>query len=373
MKFIISSAQLLQQLQILSGVINSSNTVPILDNVLFEIKNNRLSLSASDLETTITATLETETTDTGSMAIPARLLIDVLKTFAEQPLTFLVKSENKTVEIAADKGTYCIAYKDGSEFPKALKIEDPASLQLSAQVLHRAIAKTLFATGSDNLRPTMTGVLFQMNADGCTFVATDAHKLVKYQRSDTQSEKAVAFIMPKKPLGILKGILAHCEDDVGITYNDVNARFTFENIALTSRLIDGKYPNYEAVIPKDNPNKLVIDRMGLLTAVRRVSYFSSKTTYQVRLKLSGNALQIFAEDIDFANKAEERLSCDYQGRDLEIGFNSRFLSEMLGNLDTQDIVMRLSEPNKAGVISPLDGTEEGEVIAMLIMPVMLNA
>ena len=373
MKFITSSTQLLQQLQVLNGVISSSNTVPILDSILFEIRDNRLTLSASDLETTLTASLEIETTDRGSLAIPARLLTDLLKTFAEQPLTFLVKAESKTVEIASDKGTYSIAYKDGSEFPKALSIEDPASLQLPARVLGHAMGKTLFATGSDDLRPTMTGVLFQMDESGCTFVATDAHKLVKYRRTDIQSERNVAFIMPKKPLSILKGILTQAENDLSITYNDVNARFSFENIALTSRLIDGKYPDYEKVIPKENPNKLVIDRMAFLTSVRRVSYFSSKTTYQIRLKLTGNALQILAEDIDFSNKAEERLSCDYQGDDLEIGFNARFLSEMMGALDVQDIAMRLSKPNKAGVISPLNGTEEGEEISMLIMPVMLNA
>lgn len=369
MKFIVSSAQLLKQLQLLNGVVNSSNTVPILDNILFEIQPGQLTLSASDMETTITTSMAIETSDTGSIALPARLLTDMLKTFAEQPLSFLVKEANQSVEISSDKGKYAIAYKAGSEFPKALEIEDPSSIKLPAYVLGNAIDKTVFATSQDNTHLVMTGVFLQANESELILVATDGHKLVKYEREDIKSEKPAEFILPKKPLNVLKGVLSNAEGDVNISYNEVNAVFSFENITLSSRLIDGTYPNYEVVIPKDNPNKLIVDRLSFLTAVRRMSHFSNKTTYQIRLKLAGSALQIFAEDIDFANKGEERLSCDYEGQDLEISFNSRFLSEMLSNLSAKDIVMSLSEPNKAGIVSPLDGAEEGERTTMLVMPV----
>ena len=288
MKFILSSAQLLSQLQILNGVVNTNNTVPILDNILFEIQDGQLALSASDLETTITASLKAEASDTGSIAIPARLLIDMLKTFPEQPLSFLVDPEKKSVEITSDKGSYSIAYKDGSEFPKAIEIEDPSSIKMPAYVLSKAISKTIFATSQDGLHPVMAGVFFQMDEQGAAFVATDAHKLVKYERSDIPCEKTLEFIVPKKPLNVLKNILSQSEEEVTLTYNSINAQFSFENIRLNSRLVEGTYPNYEAVIPKENPNQLTIDRAAFLTAVRRMSYFSNKTTHQVRLKLTGS-------------------------------------------------------------------------------------
>ena len=219
----------------------------------------------------------------------------------------------------------------------------------------------------------MTGVFFQANADIFRFVATDAHRLVKYTRNGLDNLQAAEYIMPKKPLNLLKNILGGNNDDVTIEYNNTNTRFSFQNIVLTCRLIDGKYPNYEAVIPKENPNVLTINRNLFLTSLKRVAIFSNKTTNQVRLKLVGNSLTISAEDIDFANKAEERLPCDYNGTDLQIGFNSRFLIEMLNNLQSEEITLEMSEPNRAGIIKPVDGLEDGEEILMLVMPVMLNA
>ncbi len=371
MKFIVSSTYLLKQLQVLGGIINSSNTLPILDNFLFELDNSQLTVSASDLETTMASTLDVESDSKGSVAIPARLLLDTLKTFPEQPLTFVVE-ENNTVEISSNHGKYALAYADGNEFPKAVALEDPSKTVITGDVLATAISKTIFAAGNDDLRPVMSGVFFQFSTEGLTFVATDAHKLVKYTREDVQANQVAEFIMPKKPLNLLKGILAASDNDVTIEYNESNAKFTFENSELICRLIDGKYPNYEAVIPKENPNKLVIDRNQFLNSVRRVSIFSNKTTHQIRLKIAGAELNISAEDIDYSNKAEERLTCDYQGDDMQIGFNSRFLTEMLNNLTADNVQLEMSMPNRAGILTPVDGLDEGEHITMLVMPVMLN-
>jgi DNA polymerase III subunit beta len=371
MKFIVSSSYLLKQLQVLGSVINSSNTLPILDNFLFELDSKTLTVSASDLETTMSATLEIDSTSKGSVAVPAKLLLDILKTFPEQPLTFTVE-ENSTIEISSNSGKYAIAYALGEEFPKSVSLDEPSSTIVSSDVLATAISKTIFAAGNDDLRPVMSGVFFQFSPEGLIFVATDAHKLVKYARTDVKASEVADFIMPKKPLNILKSILGTSDSDVTIEYNDSNATFSFDSYVLTCRLIDGKYPNYEAVIPKENPNKLIINRVLLLNSVRRVAIFSNKTTHQIRLKIAGAELNISAEDIDYSNKAEERLTCDYQGDDMQIGFNSRFLSEMLTNLTSDEIMLEMSMPNRAGILTPIDGLDEGETVTMLVMPVMLN-
>ena len=371
MKFIVSSSYLLKQLQVLGSVINSSNTLPILDNFLFELDHKNLIVSASDLETTMSAILEIDSSSKGSVAVPAKLLLDILKTFPEQPLTFTVQ-ENSTIEISSNSGKYAIAYAAGEEFPKSVNLENPSSTVVPSDVLATAISKTIFAAGNDDLRPVMSGVFFQFSPEGLIFVATDAHKLVKYARTDVKASQVADFIMPKKPLNILKGILGTSESDVTIEYNDSNATFTFDSYILRCRLIDGKYPNYEAVIPKENPNKLMINRVLLLNSVRRVAIFSNKTTHQIRLKITGAELNISEEDIDYSNKAEERLNCDYQGDDMQIGFNSRFLSEMLTNLTSDEIMLEMSMPNRAGILTPIDGLDEGETATMLVMPVMLN-
>ena len=370
MKFIVSSSQLLKQLQVLGGVINNNNTLPILDNFLFELSENQLKVSASDLETTMTAVVAIESDSKGSIAISARLLLDTLKTFPDQPLTFKTEGDS-IIEISSDQGKYDMAYFGGDEFPKSVSLQSPSKTIVPSNVLATAISKTIFAAGNDDLRPVMSGVFFQFSTDNLTFVATDAHKLVKYTRTDVTADKTAEFIMPKKPLNLLKGVLGG-EEDVVIEYNDANAKFTFENFVLICRLIDGKYPNYEAVIPKENPNKLTVDRASFQNSVRRVSIFSSKTTHQIRLKMAGTELNISAEDLDFSNKADERLSCDYQGDDMQIGFNSRFLSEMLSNLTSSEVLIEMSLPNRAGILTPIDGTDEGERITMLVMPVMLN-
>ena len=372
MKFIVSSIYLLKQLQILGGVINNSNTLPILDNFLFELKNSKLTVSASDLESTMASTMEVESDNEGSVAVPAKLLLETLKTFPEQPLTFVVE-DNNTIEISSNHGKYVLAYASADEFPKSISLDSPSTTIVSADILATAISKTIFAAGSDDLRPVMSGVFFQFSTESLTFVATDAHKLVKYSRTDVKANETAEFIMPKKPLNLLKGILSGSDDNVSIEYNESNAKFSFENSVLICRLIDGKYPNYEAVIPKENPNHLTISRNQFLNSVKRVSIFSNKTTHQIRLKIAGAELNISAEDIDYSNKAEERLTCDFQGDDMQIGFNSRFLTEMLSNLNANDVQLEMSMPNRAGILTPVDGLELGENVTMLVMPVMLNS
>ncbi len=371
MKFIVSSSYLLKQLQVLGGIINTSNTLAILENFLFELDKNSLRVTASDLETTISGNLEVECDSKGSIAVPARLLLDILKSFPEQPLTFVVE-DNNTIEISSNHGKYALAYADGAEFPKTIEITNPSSTVIQSDILATAISKTIFASGNDDLRPVMSGVFFQFSTESLTFVATDAHKLVKYTREDVKASETAEFIMPKKPLNLMKSILAGSEEDVLIEYNESNAKFVFDNVELVCRLIDGKYPNYEAVIPKENPNKLTIDRGQFLSSVRRVSIFSNKTTHQIRLKIAGAELNVSAEDLDYSNKAEERLTCSYQGDDMQIGFNSRFLTEMLSNLTSDEVSLEMSLPNRAGILTPADGLDEGEQIIMLVMPVMLN-
>lgn len=371
MNFIVSSTQLLRQLQTLSGVLNSSNTLPILDHVLFELSPQQLRITATDLETTISATLEVEAAHEGKIAVPARLLLDTLKTFPEQPLTFS-QAENNTLEISSEQGKYALAYADAEEFPQAAEVVDASTVSVMGDTLATAINNTIFASGNDDLRPVMSGVFFQLSSSGLTFVATDAHKLVKYERTDLTAPETAEFIMPKKPLNLLKAVLLGSEAEVKIDYNSSNVQFSFDDTVLICRLIDGKYPNYEAVIPKENPNVMSINRMQFLNTVKRVSIFSNKTTHQIRLRIAGAELQISAEDIDYSNKAEERLACAYQGDDMQIGFNARFLTEMLSNLNSDEIQLELSLPNRAGIITPVDGLEEGEKVTMLVMPVMLN-
>jgi DNA polymerase-3 subunit beta len=239
-------------------------------------------------------------------------------------------------------------------------------------MLAQAVNKTLFATGNDELRLVLSGVFCELSPDEITFVATDAHKLVRYRRSDAKSQDSANFILPKKPLNLLKNILSSQDVPVVIEYNKTNAFFSFNNIHLICRLIDGKYPNYEAVIPKENPNKLTIDRHALLTSIKRVSIFANQSTHQIRFKVSGKELVLSAEDIDFSNEAKERLTCSYEGDDLEIGFNSKFLLEMLSNIETDEVRLEMSAPNRAGILYPVNSENKAEDILMLVMPVMLN-
>ncbi|MFA9211310.1 MAG: polymerase subunit beta [Bacteroidota bacterium] len=371
MNFIVSSTNLLRHLQSISGVLSTSNTLPILDNFLFDIADGQLTISASDLETTMKTSMEVEANESGKVAIPAKMLLDVLKTMPDQPCTFKVDRATFGIEIVYDNGKSKMVGFDGEEFPKLPVIENSANIRVSGEIIARAINKTLFAAGNDDLRPVMSGMYCQFSPSDITFVATDAHKLVRYRRTDSQSTGGSAFILPKKPLNLLKSNLRG-DEEVLVEYSDSNAIFTFNDIVLMCRLIDGKYPNYEAVIPKENPNVLIVDRLQFLGAMKRVSIFANKTTHQVKLKIAGSELNISAEDLDFSNEANERLTCNYDGDDIEIAFNSRFLMEMLNNIDSAEVKIAMSEPNRAGLLMPHGSDNEHEDILMLVMPVMLN-
>ena len=372
MRFIVSSSYLLKKHQIIGGVINSNNTMSILDNFLFELSEYKLTVSASDLETTIKGVIEVESTDTASIVVPYKILIDTLKTFtAEQALTFTI-NDNNTIDIVSNNGKYTLAYLDSQEFPTVVEIENANRVTLRGDILATAIQSTFFATGNDDLRPIMNGVFFNFTEEALIFAATDAHKLVKYERQDIKSEQPAAFVIPKKPLNLLKGILSQSETQVTIEYNESNAKFSFDQLDYVCRLIDGTYPNYEAVIPKENPNKLIVNRTLLLNSTKRISNFASKATHQMRVKITGNSLQIFAEDIEYNNRANETIPCNYEGDDMEIGFNSKFFMEMLSNLSSEDILLEMSYSNRPGILTPADGLDEGEKIYMLVMPTMLS-
>ena len=370
MNFIASSATLLRHLQSISGVLSTSNTLPILDNFKFSIKGNELTVSATDLETTMTTKLPVQTEEDGEVAIPAKQVLEILKSLPDQPCTFKVNS-TLTIEVAYDNGKSKMVGFSGDEFPKLPKVENKSTINISGDIISKAINRTLFAAGNDELRPAMSGVFCQFENNEIIFVATDAHKLVRYKRTDATASDSSQFILPKKALNMLKANLKG-DEKITLEYNESNAVFKFNDIVLVCRLIDGKYPNYEAVIPKENPNVLTIDRLQFLNSIKRVSLSSNKTTHQVKLKLAGAVLSLSAEDLDFSNEANERLTCNYDGSDLEIGFNSRFLVEMLNNLDSDEVKLSMSEASRAGILTPVSKDNDNEDILMLVMPVMLN-
>lgn len=371
MRFIVSTSTLLKQLQAVNGASSSSTVLPILENFLFEIKDGVLTVSATDLQTSMTTSLSVEAKEEGKVAIPSKILLETLKTLPDQPISFSVDEKTFAIEISAGDGKYKLSGENGEDFPKIPTVDNPSSVAMPASVLGEAINKTLFAVSSDELRPAMTGVFCQLSPQHITFVATDAHKLVRYRRLDTKSEAPATFILPKKALSLLKASLPSDDVNVSVEYNSTSAFFRFGNINLICRLIDERYPDYEAVIPTNNPNKLIIDRALFLNCLRRVVIFANKTTHQVRLKITGSELNISSEDIDFANEAHERLSCQYEGEDMEIGFNAKFLIEMLNNLGGEEVLLEMSSPNRAGLLMPQSHDDQEDVL-MLVMPVMLN-
>lgn len=373
MKFMVSSGELQKALQTVSGVISSSQSRPILENYLFELNGETLKITASDGETTLITELEVRSDDSGKIAVPAKTFQDFVKTYGEQPLTLSVRENaegtGQQLEILDEKDNFSVALDNANDYPEIPEFDASQSVKLPAGVLAEALSNTLFATSNDSLRPVMTGVLFQFKEDEANFVSTDSHRLVVYKRTDLKGEP-MEFIMPKKPLNIFKNVLANSNDDVRIEFNENMAKFSFGNNTWICRLIDGKYPNYSAVIPKENPNLLTINRSLLLNAIRRASIMSNKSTNQVRFKLSGNILHLHAEDTEFANKADMQIPCDYSGEDINIGFSSKFLTEMLSVLGSEDITMKMSQPNRPGIVEPVDGLEDEEHILMLSMPVI---
>lgn len=370
MRFVVSSSQLLKNLQKIGGVISTNTVLPILEDFLFDIDKNNLSITATDLDTTMSVSMEVESKEVFKIAIPARILLDSLKALAEQPITIAVDETTNGIEITTDNGKYKLSGENSADFPKEPTAEDVEEVKLAASILNKGVSKTLFAVSNDELRPAMTGVFFQLDENGITFVATDAHKLVKFNRKDVTGANT-SFIIPKKALNVLKAVVPNNDTEVLVQFNNSNAFFTFDNIQLICRLINAKYPDYNAVIPKENPNLLTVQKDDFFSSLRRTAIFSNKTTHQVVLKMGGSELTVSAQDLDFSNEASEKLVCEYQGSPMEIGFNAKFLLEMLGALDYSDINIELSTPNRAGIIRPVE-KDENEDLLMLVMPVMLN-
>lgn len=368
MNFSVSSGALSKQMKAISGVIQGSPMNEILGCVLFEINKNELKISATDMESMLCSTLEITSEISQNIAIDSKYLLELLATFSEQPLTFHILEKN-VLEIVAQNISCKTNFFDGDEFPLPIKLNESKKSTLPSNILNRAISKTIFATGKDNLRPAMEGVFFEFTKESLNFVATDGHRLCIFRRLDIKSSEENSFIVPKKPLNLLKRMLSDVEEtDISIVYNETNVSFRSRNMILTARLIDATFPNYKIVVPKESPNKLSIDRNILYVSSGRVDLHTNKENHKVSLKMKRGFLEIFAKDVNFSKDYKEKLSCHYQGDDMEIGFNARSLNEMLGNLDTQEIEMELSLPNRAGLIKPIP-SEENEDLAMLLMPV----
>ncbi len=372
MKFTVSTSQLQRQLSIISGVISNNPIVPILENFLFELEKGVLTISASDLQTSMITQLEVISEDRGSIAVPSRILSETLKSLPEQPITLVVDEESFTVEINSENGRYKLAGENAMDFPKIPANANGNSFEIPSQALSQAINSTLFAASSDELRPAMTGVFFELKNNDVTFVATDGNRLIRYRRNDVGSSYVASMIIPKKALGLLKGALPNDDTPAKAEFSKSNAFFSFGTTRMICRLIDERFPDYANAIPVNNPNKMVIDRSLMLSSLKRIAIYANKSTHLIRLKVANDELHISAEDLDFSNEANETLGCQYDGTEMEIGFNAKFLIEMLSNLSAKEVRLEMSAANRAGILTPLDNKETQEDILMLLMPVMLN-
>ncbi|OFX77589.1 MAG: DNA polymerase III subunit beta [Bacteroidetes bacterium GWE2_39_28] len=375
MKFVVSSTELLARLLSVSRVISSKNTIPVLDNFLFVLRDGKLNITASDLETSLKASLPIENIEEeGEITIPARLLVDSLKEFADIPLEFSSNENQTSIDITWANGNSTLPCTGADDYPSIATISnDRTSITVNSQILLEGVNRTLYATAEEELRPVMNGIFFDIDTESATMVASDAHKLVCFTRHDIKSEQKSSFILPKKPSSILKNLLSKVEEDVKILFDQKNAYFEFESFILVCRLVEGNYPAYKSVIPKNNTNRLIINRQDFLNSTRRVSVCSNQASSLVKLKLSYNQLVISAQDLDFSISAHERLTCQYDGDPMEIGFKSTFLIEILSNLSYNDISLELSDPSRAALILPSGGNDPAEEILALIMPMMVSA
>ena len=371
MRFTIASSDLKDQLQVINGATATNSTLPILEGFLFKIENNNLTLAASDSETFMTAQIDVESQASGSVAIPAKLLLDTLKQLPSQPLSFEVDAETFAVSMTSAYGKYELAGEDGADFPRLPQPDETMSVKIPAALLLDGINKTLFATSSDEAKLAMTGVYMLIDPQGLTFVSTDSHKLVKYTFSEITHDNTASFILPKKALSLLKNALSNSNQEVEISFNKSSAFFSFGHQVLVCRLIDARYPDYTVVIPHNNPNVLTISRPDFLNSLKRISNYANKITNQVKLVLEDGQLTIEAEDPDYSNKAVERQSCGYEGEPLTIGFNAKFLIDMLNVIGGDQVRLELSTPNRAGLLRP-EVPEPSEDLLMLVMPLMLG-
>ena len=373
MKFTVSSSALLSLLATTGKVINSKNTLPILDYFLMELKGNELKVTTSDLETSLVGKIQVENVEKeGTVAAPAKLMLDVLKECSEMPLTLEVNESNWEINIAWNSGQSSVPGANPVSYPQTHELSaEKTELSLDVDILVNGINKTIFATADDELRPVMNGVYFNLAENELTCVATDAHKLVKYTVECACGVKA-AFILPKKPANLLKNLLLKEDGEVKMTFDQKNVVFELSSSTLVCRLIEGAYPNYNVVIPQANPNKLLVDRVGLLNAIKRVAVCSNPTTNLIRLKIDKNTIVLAAQDINFSISANETLSCSYEGAPIEIGFKSTFLVEILSNIETPTILVELADSTRAGVYKPVYDDVQSSATLMLLMPMMIN-
>lgn len=373
MKFNVSSTKLFAQLQAVSRVIASKNSLAISEDVLFDLNGSTLTLTASDGETTIRTSLDVENAEgAGKVASGARLLLETLKEFSEQPLTFSIDEQNFAVNMVSTNGTYSFVGVNGNEYPEMPATEeDTHSVTMSSKMLLDAINKTIFCTADDELRPVMNGIFFDIATDKITMVATDAHRLVRYTNTSVSAAEPISFILPKKPATLLKNILGKDDNEVVITFGQKNAKFEFGQTIVVCRQIEGRFPNYNAVIPQNNQNVVVVDRQTLINACKRVAVFANTGTSLLKLALSENQIKISAQDIDFSTSAEETIACEYNGMPMSIGFKAPFLIEILNAISSTDVKLQLADPARAGLILPTEN-EENQDLLLLLMPMLLN-
>ena len=373
MRFDVSSTALLSRLQSISKVIASKNSLPILDSFLFNLEGNKLTITASDAETRLVTSVDVMNAQgSGLFAVSAKILLDPLKELPEQPLTFDINDDNLEIFIHFQNGKYNFIGQKGDTYPQQKPLNENAiSIMMDAQMLLNGISRSLFATADDELRPVMNGIYFDITTEDITMVASDGHKLVRCKTLAAKGNERAAFILPKKPATLLKNLLPKEQGMVTIEFDERNAVFMLESYRMVCRLIEGRYPNYNSVIPQNNPHKLTVDRQQLMGALRRVSIFSSQASSLIKLRMQENQIVISAQDIDFSTSAEETQVCQYAGAAMSIGFKSTFLIDILNNISADEVIIELADPSRAGVIIPVE-QEENEDLLMLLMPMMLN-
>jgi DNA polymerase-3 subunit beta len=372
MKFTVSSTDLLKHLQSVQGVIASNSVLPILDNFLFDLNKDTLTISATDLHTSMTNSLSVNGSDVGKIAVPSKILTDTLKALPEQAITFSFDDE-QAIEITSTSGVYNLMGENSDDFPRLPTVEQGTKVSIAADALFGAINSTIFAVSTDEIRLAMTGVFFELKENAINFVATDAHRLVKHTQNNIEVPHPGSFIVPRKALNLLKNALSGVNTEIHIEYNKSNAFFSINNLSLICRLIDQKFPDYNAVIPKENDKNIVINRSDFLSAIKRVSIYSNKTTNQIRLKFNTEELIVTAEDVDYSNSGKETLKCEYTGdAEFEIAFNARFVADILSNINTENVHIEFSQSSRPALIFP-SVQHEAQELLMLVMPMMISS
>jgi len=374
MNFIVSSQVLQKALQSIHQLISTNSLVPIVENFLFESDGQVLKVTATDNETRATVSLTpANISGEGKVAVPPKILLETLKNLPDVPVTITFDIENFVGELNTGNGIYKMSLFNAENYPTFAELENPQHFSIHSQVLAKAIARTLPAVGYDEMRPQMNGVYFEISSDHSNFVSTDSHKLIRYRRLDVKAEDYFSFILQKKPLPLLKSLLSQVDTTVDVRFNESNVSFSFDKYFIACRLIEGRYPAYENIIPQDNPYRLVVHRESIISSLKRVSIFANQALPEIVFNMRGQELLLEAEDFDFSNSAKEKLPCTYEGEDFRIGFNAKFLLDLFNNMDSEHVLMSFSAPNRAVLIRPEEQTDENEEMLMLIMPITLRS